>query len=147
MALSVRGLRTGGSNPQGFYFTLKGVDALRRQLEELAEVPLEDELTEAVENALNDYVLEPAREIVPYDTGRLHDSGFVSVTNERGRIRAIVGFDTEYAIYVHENPDVFHKPPTRWKFLEEPLFANKARVVAAIGYAMRRAIAEITRGA
>jgi hypothetical protein len=38
-----------------------------------------------------------------------------------GRVSGSVGYDTDYARFVHENPYAYHAPPTQWKFLEMPL--------------------------
>lgn len=32
----------------------------------------------------------------------------------------VVSFSTEYAVYVHENLNAHHEPPTQAKFLEQP---------------------------
>jgi hypothetical protein len=60
---------------------------------------------------------------VPIDTGDLKKSGYLEV-RRRGLFRAYeveIGYGRggfpSYAIYVHETP-IFHKPPTRWKFLQ-----------------------------
>ncbi len=110
---------------------LRGIDELQQKLEDLAGDDLDDEMEEVVYEELEE-IKEASQEIVPVDTGRLHDSAFVDVRRERGKVQGIVGFDTEYALYVHENPDAFHKPPTRWKFLEEAFAMAQAGMLRRI---------------
>ena len=54
---------------------------------------------------------------VPVDKGVLRGSGFVL------RIREFlwhVGYDTDYAVFVHEDLNARHTAPTKAKFLEDP---------------------------
>jgi hypothetical protein len=57
----------------------------------------------------------------------------LEVTSRRDNNRRLaVGYTAFYAIYVHERMDVYHAPPTRAKFLEEPmrrLFPHMAKIV------------------
>jgi hypothetical protein len=47
----------------------------------------------------------------PVDTGNLLKSFYRSGSS--------LGFTAPYAVYVHENSNALHKPPTRYKFLED----------------------------
>lgn len=67
-----------------------------------------------------EYLLGKSQEIVPYDTGELHDSGYSFVFGMGLEARLFVGYNTPYAVFVHEDPRVAHDYPTRYKFLEEP---------------------------
>lgn len=55
---------------------------------------------------------------VPVDTGRLRNSAYIKKYEDG----FVVGFDTPYAIYVHEIGKNEHKYPTRYKFLEDAAF-------------------------
>ena len=58
---------------------------------------------------------------VPVDTGRLRSTAYVtmpSYISENISIEA--GYATNYAVYVHENENAFHNPPTKAKFLIDP---------------------------
>lgn len=82
--------------------------------------------------------------IVPVDTGRLSSSAFVRVV---GPLSVEVGYSTEYAVKVHENPFSYHKSPTRYKYLEEPArdrakdlekrLGTRLSVIAQIGNSTR----------
>lgn len=48
--------------------------------------------------------------------------GFGSEVNQEGRIAAA------YAVPVHEIRDAKHKPPTKYKYLEDPLFAHASHL-------------------
>jgi hypothetical protein len=69
---------------------------------------------------------DKSQKYVPVATGDLKASGYLQVQRQ-GALRAYVaeigygrgGFPS-YAIYVHETP-IFHKAPTRWKFLQAAL--------------------------
>src|SRR5260370_28876517 len=118
---------------------LRGIDELQQKLEDLAGDDLDNEKGEVVYEELEE-IKEATQEIVNVNTGRLHDSAFVDVRRERGRIVGNVGYDTEYALFVHENPDAYHKPPTRWKFLEEAFAMAQAGMLQRISARIRRFI-------
>jgi hypothetical protein len=66
-------------------------------------------------------VLRKALKLCPIDTGALRDTGTAHVTGRGFGARAVVEFggpDAPYALYVHENLDAYHEPPTQAKFLE-----------------------------
>jgi hypothetical protein len=68
-------------------------------------------------------VMNESQRQVPVDTGILRASGSVDVPmSEGGIITSSLGYSTNYAVYVHENLEAFHKPPTKAKFLEDPLY-------------------------
>lgn len=69
-----------------------------------------------------------AKRRTPVDTrpnaphpGQLRDSGEVHEPEQKGNtVSVTLSFDTDYAIYVHENPDAEH-PVGQWKFLQSVL--------------------------
>lgn len=69
-------------------------------------------------------LLAEALPLTPIDLGPLRASGAVSEPEISGTgILVEVGFGgaaTDYAIYVHENLEARHNPPTQAKFLEQP---------------------------
>lgn len=65
-------------------------------------------------------ILAKALRYVPVDTGRLRDSAYIK---KRGGVVA-VGFNCDYAIYVHEIAYNRHKKPTRYKFLEDAVYES-----------------------
>ncbi len=122
----------------GIRFAVGSLSNLFIKLEDMLG-DVEEDVYEAVEEELND-VLAEAREIVPYDTGRLHDSGFVEMEGEGLDLEAAVGFEAPYAIFVHENPDAYHVPPTQWKYLEVPWNRRRRGIVAAIARRVKEAV-------
>jgi hypothetical protein len=70
-------------------------------------------------------IMTQAKAITPVDTAALVNSGMVNLPEISGdTVSVTMGFGgaaKDYAIYVHEDPKARHKPPTRYKFLEEPL--------------------------
>jgi hypothetical protein len=65
-----------------------------------------------------EFLLEKTLPFVPVDTGRLRESGEVKVSGKVGDVSAWVQFLAPYAIFVHENMQAQHAPPTTAKFLE-----------------------------
>jgi hypothetical protein len=92
-------------------------------------------------------VLEKALYYVPKDTHALAQSGRIESSVTEGR-RAFFGiggrrFDAHasvefggdeapYALWVHENPDAYHAPPTRYKFLEQAYEDTKPQQLKAL---------------
>jgi hypothetical protein len=74
-------------------------------------------------------IMNAAKEITPVEFGVLKNSGIVNLPEISGdTVSVTMGFGgaaKDYAIYVHEDPKARHKPPTRYKFLEEPLINAK----------------------
>lgn len=83
---------------------------------------------------------EKSQVLVPVKTGVLKASGFLRESTFRGVPGAEIGYADGgrpfYAAKVHEDLDVFHKPPTQAKFLEQPLLEDidniKNRVIFLI---------------
>jgi tetrahydromethanopterin S-methyltransferase subunit B len=127
----------GGKSGKGFTMALLNLDDITQYLREEIE-DVVDDLEEVLAPALTDLVKIPSQKIVPVDTGALHDSAFVSVVRVgKWRIFAVVGYDTPYAIYVHEIP-ARHDPPTSWKFLEIAFAQNLERLEKRIIRDVRR---------
>lgn len=64
-------------------------------------------------------IKKKAKYYVPKDTRRLDKSARVMTTG-RGKQREFqVRFATPYALYVHEDPNAHHEPPTQYKYLEQ----------------------------
>jgi tetrahydromethanopterin S-methyltransferase subunit B len=131
------GVVAGGESGKAFSMRLLNLDDIVAYLEEEIE-DVVDDLEEVLTPALTDLVMIPSQKIVPVDTGALHDSAFVSVVRAgKWRIVAVVGYDTPYAIYVHEIP-ARHDPPTSWKFLEIAFAQNLDRLEKRIVKDVRR---------
>lgn len=98
-----------------------------------------DAAREVLEGSLVKRVVNPSKRLCPVDTGALRRSVWWSaeIVAKRG-LSAVVGYDTDYALYVHENPDARHDPPTQWKFLEQPMAENGMRVIDDLAKAIAR---------
>jgi hypothetical protein len=70
-------------------------------------------------------VFERSQYEVPVDTGALRSSGFITqpfVVGNQVAISIVYGqAAAPYALWVHEILDAYHEPPTKAKFLEDPL--------------------------
>lgn len=84
------------------------------------------------------HALEPALELArdtycPVKTGELRSSGYVEARPVRGRVTAEIGFGKDglapYAVMVHENPNMFHAPPTQYKFLERAVYEESNQIM------------------
>jgi len=97
----------------------RGLAEWQRNLQRIAKrFPEEIERALTIEAKIE---LKEAQRRVPYDTGKLHDSGKVlPPIRTQNRILVPIIFDAPYAVYVHEDPDAFH-PNGQWKFLESVL--------------------------
>lgn len=90
-------------------------------------------------------VLAASKRLVPVDTGVLRGSGVVVPVAKTGTTLTVViaygGPAAPYALAVHERPDMWHDPPTQWKYLEQPMLelapTFEGRLAAAIQRATR----------
>ena len=92
------------------------------------------EVFDTVEDALLDCgndLQQKSVDITPKDTGALRGSAFTE-TESGSNPSVVVGFDEEYAIFVHENLEAHH-PIGQAKFLEQPLKENADKYVDYIG--------------
>lgn len=64
-------------------------------------------------------IIELTLKYTPVDTGHLISTLYIKdYTNKDGERATEIGFDCDYAKYVHEIGFFYHEPPTRYKFLE-----------------------------
>lgn len=68
---------------------------------------------------------DESQEIVPVLTGELKASGYLEKEHFRGKAIVAMGYARggipDYAVMVHENPATYHREPTQYKFLQQPL--------------------------
>lgn len=92
------------------------------------------QISDTVQSALLDCgndLQQKAVDITPIDTGALRASAFTEVDRQGKNPAVIVGFEEEYAIYVHENLEAHHDIGQA-KFLEQPLRENTDKYVKYI---------------
>lgn len=106
----------------------------------------EDLFPEAVGVGLyleGEQIMSQSKRETPVDTGRLRSTGYVAPPVRRGtQILVVLGYGTNYAVFVHENLQARHKVG-KAKYLQDPLEA------AYVGLGMRvakRAAEYIERG-
>lgn len=75
--------------------------------------------------------------IVPVDLGFLRASAQTRLIGSGLRSEVLVGYTSEYAIYVHENLEARHKPGKQAKYLEQPLRDHHKAIVDEIKAGMR----------
>ncbi len=84
------------------------------------------QISDTVQSALLDCsndLQQKAQDLTPIDTGALRASAFTEADRQGENPSVIVGFEEEYAIYVHENLEAHHDVGQA-KFLEQPLKEN-----------------------
>lgn len=90
---------------------------------------------------------------VPKDTGALAKSMKIEVLqiiSGQYPVRGWISYNTDYAVYVHEIPappkqspggkSARHDPPTKWKYLEDPLKRNSGNFISRVRAAMKEAL-------
>jgi hypothetical protein len=97
---------------------------------------------------------------VPVDVGNLRASGHVALPEIKGEdVKVTLGYggpagignqggdtnqkDVGYAVHVHENPDAWHRPPTQWKYLEQPMKDAEKEIVKDLGEDIDDALAGV----
>jgi hypothetical protein len=85
-------------------------------------------------------VIGDARKICPIKTGRLSDSGTVEEPTVSGAmIECVMGFNTNYAIFVHENLNAHHADGKQAKFLEVSIQNNGPKFAPFMAKEMQNA--------
>jgi len=114
---------------------LDDLNSNKRIIEELKR-----KLPTAIERILweeGQKVMNESVPLCPIDTGRLRASRYVRTPKTTGnRTTMELGYSTDYAVYVHENLEAYHKPPTQAKFLETPLRQHLPEIEKLIGEAI-----------
>jgi hypothetical protein len=70
--------------------------------------------------------------IVPVDTSTLKNTAFTRQIGSDARPDIVVGYNTSYAVFVHEDLDARHKPGKQAKFLEAPARAKRKEILQII---------------
>lgn len=114
-------------------------------------------ITKRIEKAINAvegatvpairYALRPIYEesqiLVPKDTLKLMKSGFIEVHRTSRGVSGVVGYakgdNPKYAMIVHERTDLYHKKPTRAKFLQAAASKHVGKIRGRIAEYLQRA--------
>jgi hypothetical protein len=86
------------------------------------------------------YVLTESKKLTPVDTGNLVGGATVRTEGSGFETESRVVYVAEYAVYVHEILEAYHKPPTRAKFLEAVLVEHKQEMSRVFEAAVRRVL-------
>jgi hypothetical protein len=131
--------RGGDTGSGAFWIRADNLNSFMRLMEEDFKDAVE-EAADELDRSLRRRVLEPSLRLCPIDTGALRASAWVDArVVAGGRIVGAVGYDTDYAVFVHEVP-ASHASPTQWKFLEQPFSENVGLVAEDVLAAVRRAL-------
>lgn len=130
--------RGGDVGAGAFNMRFTNLDSWLKSIEEDV-VEVLDEAAEALDEATKKHILKPSLLLCPKKTGALRASAWKSVVVERARLKVSVGYDTDYAIYVHER-FANHEPPTQWKFLETPMAQNGGKVYVEVLQSIQEAL-------
>lgn len=74
------------------------------------------------------FLQRESQKIVPVDKNFLRPSATTRATGNDRSPEVVVGYGTDYALYVHEDMQARHKPGKSAKFLEKPLRENEDRL-------------------
>jgi len=110
---------------------IKGMDKVLKKLSKSKAVT-----AAGVERGLKQaglFLQAHSQRICPIDTGNLRGSAFTRNAGGRGfKADIVVGYTANYAVYVHENLQARHKPPTQAKYLEQPAREKKDKIFRII---------------
>lgn len=119
------------------YNHLKGdITNLRNNYREVSARALFQEMTR---------IMAESHDECPVEFGRLRATGIVSepVIGD-GNVSCKMGYSTKYAIWVHEILENYHKPPTKAKYLEDPVNRNLDKVPQNINARIANLLGGIT---
>lgn len=78
------------------------------------------------------FLQRESQKLVPVDTAVLKNTATTRAEGKGLKTQVIVGYGTNYAIYVHEDLEARHKPGKQAKFLEEPLRKHRQRLAEIV---------------
>ena len=87
-----------------------------------------------------EHLLEYANRTVPIDEGMLQDSGQASI--DRSQLKAVVSYDTPYAVRQHEELTYQHAPGRRAKWLELSLEERREALQQYIANRIRQGLGD-----
>ena len=86
---------------------------------------------------------EKTQDLVPFKTGKLQASGFLVKGTGKSK-NVFMGYarrgSPPYAIFVHENLEAAHAPPTQAKFFEQPVTEDLPEIINRVRLAMRKQV-------
>lgn len=93
-------------------------------------------LLDAIELEIEDtaaLVFSESQLEVPVDTGLLKSTGKIQpIQRNDDGIETAITYTTDYALWVHERLEIRHKPPTKAKYLEDPMKRHSGFFAASL---------------
>jgi len=121
---------------------IKDTKELQRTLEKL-DKRAQAELKKAL-YAEAELIMTESKKQVPVDTGTLRSTGYVKQPEEKGDLVEVeMGYGgpaAPYAIWVHERTELHHNPPTKAKYLEDPVKTAAPKLPGALAKRLRKII-------
>lgn len=134
-----RGGRAGATYPTDPDF----ISDVRRQTQEMTDTLIDilDQFAgasdEIIINALMPTFKKARDEYCPIDTGALRESAYLQSTGTKKGPRVEIGFGKNkkpgYTMFVHEDPNMYHEPPTRYKFLQQAVLEDLDVIYQRLG--------------
>ena len=90
------------------------------------EKQLQKQMADAYDAALFQIatdIMTVSQEQCPIELGNLRRSGYVSPPRNHA---VKLGYGMNYALAVHERHEAWHQPPTKWRYLKDPIDAAKS---------------------
>lgn len=119
---------------------VKGTKELQRALEKLGKQALPEAGKALYAEA--ELIMTDSKKQCPVDTGTLRSTGYVEQPEASGdQVTVQMGYGgpaAPYAIWVHERLDLRHNPPTKAKFLEDPVKAAAPKLPARLAKRLKR---------
>jgi len=121
---------------------VKGTKELHRVLEKLGK-RAQAELGKAL-YAEAELIMTESKKQVPVDTGTLRSTGYVDPPEtQKDLVEVELGYGgpaAPYAVDVHERTEWHHKPPTKAKYLEDPVKTAVPKLPGALAKRLRKVI-------
>jgi len=121
---------------------VKGTKELQRALEKLGD-RAQAELGKAL-YAEAELIMTESKKQCPVDTGTLRSTGYVKQSEEKGDLVEVeMGYGgpaAPYAVWVHELTELHHNPPTKAKYLEDPVKAATPKLPGALAKRLRKVV-------
>jgi hypothetical protein len=122
------------AEPFSLSFTRRNLSVLRTEFDEYL-FATGQQMEKALRRGAN-YVKIESQRLCPVDTGRLRKSARIGQNGKGMRTEVFVSYNTEYAVYVHERLDVFHRVGQA-KFLETVLKNQKREILGVVIESLR----------
>lgn len=138
---STAAARKGSPTSHGlFKQATQGMGSVLANLNSWIEWVTGDVLPEVLLDAL-DPTMDLSDHYAPKDTHQMVDSRYAELKKYQGHVYVEVGYnrngEAPYTIFVHEMPQFYHEPPTRYKFLQTAMDEDTPEILGRIAIGMK----------